>query len=71
MHVPISRKDRVIQSQWIRYWDVLPEKFDKIVMGVDVATTTNTKSDYTAVCILGYVGDQAYEIATYAWKLTP
>lgn len=71
MHIPISRKDRVVQEQWIRYRDVLPAKFDKIVMGIDVATTTNTKSDYTAVCFLGYVGEQAYEIATYAWKLTP
>ena len=52
MHIPISRKDRVIQEQWIRYWDVLPARFDKIVMGIDIATTDKKKSDYTAVCIL-------------------
>jgi phage terminase large subunit-like protein len=53
MHVPISRKNRVIKEHWIRYYQQLPKRFDKIVMGIDVATTEKTRSDYTAVCFIG------------------
>jgi phage terminase large subunit-like protein len=52
MHVPISRNDRIIKTHWIRYYQQLPKSFDKIVMGIDVATTEQTRSDYTAVCFL-------------------
>jgi phage terminase large subunit-like protein len=52
MHVPISRNDRIIKPHWIRYYQELPKQFDKVVMGIDVATTEQTRSDYTAVCFL-------------------
>jgi phage terminase large subunit-like protein len=53
MHIPISRNDRIIKEHWIRYYDSLPKTFDKIVMGIDVATTEKTRSDFTAVCFIG------------------
>ena len=71
MHVPISRKDRIIKSHWIRYYQQLPKSFDKIVMGIDVATTEKTRSDYTAVCFIGIKWDISYVIASYSYKLTP
>ena len=71
MHVPISRNDRIIKTHWIRYYQQLPKTFDKIVMGIDVATTEQTRSDYTAVCFLWVKQGTAYVIASYSHKLTP
>lgn len=71
MHVPISRNDRIIKPHWIRYYQELPKQFDKVVMGIDVATTEQTRSDYTAVCFLWVKQGTAYVIASYSYKLTP
>ncbi len=38
----------------------LPEKFDKISIGIDVAYTKKTNADYSAAVVLGKLGDQFY-----------
>ena len=40
-------------------------------MGIDVATTEKTMSDYTAVCFIGIKSWICYVLASYSYKLTP
>lgn len=57
MHKPISVKDRIIKAHRIKYrtTDTLPNKFDKIIMGIDIATTEKKTSDETAVTVLWFI----------------
>lgn len=52
MHIPISRKDRIVKEHWIRYHTGALPKFDYVTMGIDVATTEKTKSDETSLCLI-------------------
>ena len=51
MHIPISRKDRVIKEHWIRYGMEDMDR-DYTVMGIDPARSEKTKADETAICLI-------------------
>lgn len=48
-----------------------PSKFDKIVVGVDVAVTNNKKSDETGIVIVGIKENKAFVIGDETGKYSP
>jgi phage terminase large subunit-like protein len=50
---------------------VLPEHFDRVVVGVDPAGTANKNSDETGIVVVGRAGDDLYVLADRSGKFSP
>jgi len=48
-----------------------PTQFEKIVVGVDPATTKNKDSDETGIVVVGKAGEHGYVLGDYSGKYTP
>lgn len=59
--VPPNEDEAIIKPEWIRY-GVLPRHFDELLLGVDLAASEREKADYTAMVLIGKLGEQFYII---------
>jgi predicted phage terminase large subunit-like protein len=50
----------IIQSSWIRYYKVLPPRFDQVIQSWDFAVKDKTSSDYTVGQVWGRIGTDKY-----------
>ena len=59
---PIIEGGNILKEEWWRYYDILPEKFDHVVMSVDCAFKANAVNDYVAIGVWGKIGPNVYLI---------
>jgi len=45
-NIALAKEERIIKEYWIRYWEILPDDFDNIVMAVDPASSEKESADY-------------------------
>lgn len=57
--IPPNDDEAIIHSDWIQYGEV-PRSFDQLVLGIDLAASEKEKGDYTAMVLVGKVGDRYY-----------
>jgi phage terminase large subunit-like protein len=57
--IPPSADESTLQPGWIHY-SVVPKVFDQLILGVDLAASEKERSDYTALVLIGVVGDRYY-----------
>jgi predicted phage terminase large subunit-like protein len=59
--IPPDQDEAIIRAEWIQY-GVVPNQFDDLVMGVDLAASERQKGDYTALVLIGRAGDTYYVV---------
>jgi len=52
----------IFKKMWLRYWDHLPQRFEKVVATADTAGETKTHSDYSVFQLWGRFEGKAYLI---------
>jgi predicted phage terminase large subunit-like protein len=57
---PVPLDGSVIKRSWIRYYDEVPEAFDRIVASWDTASTIGSTSDYSVGTLWGLAGSNYY-----------
>lgn len=57
---PTPAGGNVIKREWLRSYDEAPERFDRIVISWDTASTLETTSDYSVGTVWGSVGLNYY-----------
>lgn len=67
-HIPLTKENSMIQEHWIRYWALLPEKFDKIVMAIDPADGEKETGDFIGICVVGFHGSNRYVLHCKGYK---
>jgi predicted phage terminase large subunit-like protein len=50
---PLPSEGNAVKREWLRRYDVLPPRFDKIVVSVDPAAAIGPRNDYTAILVVG------------------
>jgi phage terminase large subunit-like protein len=67
--LPPNSEDAIILPEWITY-AVVPKKgeFDDLVLGVDLAASEKTRSDYTALVLVGRKGDLFYVLEAIRFR---
>jgi predicted phage terminase large subunit-like protein len=50
--LPVAEEDRLIQPKWIQFWSI-PQLWNRVILSVDPAATAHTKSDASALVVLG------------------
>jgi hypothetical protein len=57
--IPYLGGQAIIQRDWI-YYAPMPNKFDRIVIGVDPSISKADYADMFGICVAGYVGKKKY-----------
>ncbi|MCX7665635.1 MAG: hypothetical protein N2112_08820 [Gemmataceae bacterium] len=57
---PISEEDCVIPRQWVRFWEQLPESFDRVILAVDPAVSHHEHADFSALVTVGQKGGRFF-----------
>lgn len=77
-NIPLQFTNAIIKMEWIRHytldwlgWEMLPDKFDKLVLAIDPAQTASEMSDFTGRCLTWHVGNNRYVIKAWQVKLSP
>jgi phage terminase large subunit-like protein len=61
-HIPMVSGERLVKEAWIKYWDNVPKKFDRVIMSIDPAVKDGEANDFTGVCVVGVKGDKVFEL---------
>lgn len=69
-HIPLNREDALIKPEWIQYYDILPNTFDRIIMAVDPIKKASEKSDFMGIVVAGIIGDQIYVLFSKGIRLS-
>jgi predicted phage terminase large subunit-like protein len=59
---PVPAGGAIFKEEWIKYYSVLPEKFDKTILSWDMAFKGTDTSDYVVGQVWGQVGANYYLI---------
>jgi predicted phage terminase large subunit-like protein len=59
---PTAEGGNIIKTEWIKYWDFLPPRFDAIIQSWDFAVKDKTTSDYTVGQVWGKLGADKFLI---------
>jgi len=72
-NIPISSEDALIKDERIKYWtkDMFPERWDRIILGIDPAQKEKEASDPTGVCVVAFSGEKAFVFSSKSIKLSP
>lgn len=62
--IPPIGDEAIIKAEWIKY-GVVPNQFEEVVAGIDLAASEDEKGDYTAIVLIGRVGQNYYVIHSY------
>ena len=67
---PIASEAQVIKPDWIFRGDV-PDRFDEVAVGIDLAASKKEQADYTAVVAVGRLADMYYVLVAQRgrWSL--
>jgi predicted phage terminase large subunit-like protein len=57
--IPPPDEDVVIHPDWIKYGEI-PQQFDALCVGLDLASSLKEKNDFTAFVLCGRVGNRFY-----------
>jgi len=61
-HIPMVSGERLVKEAWIKYWESIPKKFDRVIMSIDPAVKDGEANDFTGVCVVGVKGDKVFEL---------
>jgi len=70
-HIPMKAGERLVKSAWIKYWENLPKRFDRIIMSVDPAVKDKEANDYTGICVVGVKWSKVFVLYSEWYKLDP
>ena len=70
-NIALSKAETVIKEYWIRYWELLPDEFDNIIMAIDPAISEKESADYTWISVAWFKNDKIYIIYAKQHKLSP
>jgi predicted phage terminase large subunit-like protein len=59
---PIPPEGNIFKREWFQYYDVLPEKFDRILQSWDTGMQIGEKNDFSVGTTWGVLGDDLYLI---------
>lgn len=65
----LSDKEKILKPEWITFCADQPDKYENIILGLDVAISKSSTADYSAAVVLGVSGDQVYVVGTYKDRL--
>lgn len=65
--LPDNNENAIIHPDWIKH-DDLPDSFDELVLGVDLAASEKTRADYTALVLVGRKGELFYIVEALEFK---
>ena len=57
---PIPAIGNVVHREWLRYYEEEPDRFDRIVISWDTASSLEERSDYSACTVWGRLGNDFY-----------
>jgi len=66
--IPPNDDEAIIKAEWIKY-GVVPTAFDELLMGVDLAASEKEKGDYTAMVLIGRVGNLYYVVEALRYRM--
>ncbi len=67
---PTAEGGNIIQSHWIKYYKVIPQKFDQMIQSWDFAVKDKNGSDYTACQIWGRIKADKYLIYQFRARVS-
>lgn len=67
---PIPIGGGIIKKEWIRYWTVLPDKFDRKIITADLTFKGEDTSDYVSFMAWGEVQNKKYLISVVRGRWT-
>jgi predicted phage terminase large subunit-like protein len=67
---PTAEGGNIIQSSWIKYYKVLPEKFDQMIQSWDFAVKDKNGSDYTVGQVWGRIKADKYLIYQFRARVS-
>lgn len=66
---PLADGDRAVEPEWIMRGDV-PDEFDAMAIGVDLASSKKASADYTALVLMGRKGDRYFTVMSARGRWT-
>lgn len=67
--LPVAEDDVAIKLEWVKYWYSPAPAFDRIILSIDPAVTTNQNRDATGIVVLGKTKDVVYCLSAKAYRL--
>jgi predicted phage terminase large subunit-like protein len=67
---PTAEGGNIIQSEWIKYYKVLPQRFDQVIQSWDFAVKDKSGSDYTACQVWGRIKADKYLIYQFRARVS-
>jgi predicted phage terminase large subunit-like protein len=67
--VPVPEGGAMFRTEHLRTWRDLPRTFDALAIGVDVASTTGARSDYSVCVVIGRKGEHYFMLDVLRAKL--
>lgn len=59
---PVAEGGNIIKSEWVKYYTVMPQRFDQLIQSWDMATKDKQSSDYAVGQVWGRIGAMFYLI---------
>ena len=66
---PVIKGD-IFKEEWFKYWEKLPQSFDRVVTYCDPSLAANETSDYKAIITLGFAEDLYWVLDIWVRKAT-
>jgi phage terminase large subunit-like protein len=66
--IPPDAEESTLQPEWIRYC-VVPKRFDQLILAVDLAASEKQRADWTALVLVGTVGDRHYIVEAIRFRV--
>ena len=70
-NIALSKEATVIKEYWIRYWEILPDEFDFIIIAIDPAVSEKESADFTWISVAGFKNNKIYFLYAKQHKLSP
>jgi len=69
MNIPITNEDAVIKEHWIKYYTE-PPAFEYTMISIDPAISLKESADFSAINVMGYVGNNRYVLHSKGYKVS-
>lgn len=66
---PSAKEGNLVKRKWFRYWNVLPEKFDKVIQSWDLAFKEKKDTDYVVGQVWGKKGYDLFLIDQFRQRV--
>ncbi len=67
---PVIQGGNIIKEEWLKYYSVLPEKFERVFITGDTAQKVKEHNDFSVFTCFGFDGANVYILDMYRGKVT-